>query len=48
MMLSIAPNEFTQPDFTVFYTAPDDRKLTLGRTFEHRLHRERNAVVLVC
>ena len=33
MTLSIVPNKFTQPDFTVFYTAPDGRKLTVGRIF---------------
>jgi hypothetical protein len=33
MTLTIAPNENTQPDFTVFYTAPDGRKLTVGRIF---------------
>jgi hypothetical protein len=33
MTLTIAPNGFTQPDFDVFYTAPDGRKLTVGRIF---------------
>ena len=33
MTLSIAPNGNTQPDFTVFYTAPDGRKLKVGRIF---------------
>jgi hypothetical protein len=33
MTLTIAPNEFTQPDFEVFYTAPDGRKLSVGRIF---------------
>jgi len=33
MTLTIAANEFTQPDFTVFYTAPDDRKISVGRIF---------------
>ena len=33
MTLTIAANEFTQPDFTVFYTAPDGRKLEVGRIF---------------
>jgi hypothetical protein len=33
MPLSIVPNKFTQPDFTVFYTAPDGRKLNVGRIF---------------
>jgi hypothetical protein len=33
MTLSIAPNENTQPDFTVFYTALDGRKLRVGRIF---------------
>jgi hypothetical protein len=32
-MLTIAPNEFTQPDYSVFYTAPDGRKLEVGRIF---------------
>ena len=31
MTLSIVPNKFTQPDFTVCYTAPDGRKLNVGR-----------------
>ena len=34
MTLSIVPNKFTQPDFTVFYTAPDGRKLPVGRIFK--------------
>jgi hypothetical protein len=34
MTLSIAPDKFTQPDFTVFYTAPDGRKLVVGRIFK--------------
>ena len=34
MTLSIAPNKFTQSDFTVFYTAPDGRKLSVGRIFK--------------
>ena len=34
MTLSIVPNKFTQPDFTVFYTAPDGRKLNVGRIFQ--------------
>jgi len=32
-MLTIAPNENTQPDFTVFHTASDGRKLSVGRIF---------------
>ncbi len=34
MTLTIVPNKFTQPDFTVFYTAPDGRKLPDGRIFK--------------
>src|SRR5262245_34130590 len=29
--LTIAPNEFTQPDFTIWYTANDGRRLAVGR-----------------
>jgi len=32
-MLTISPNENTQPDFTVFYSAPDGRKREVGRIF---------------
>jgi hypothetical protein len=33
MPLTIAPNEFTQPDYTIWYTADDGRKLAVGRIF---------------
>ena len=33
MPLTIAPNEFTQPDFTIWYTANDGRRLPVGRIF---------------
>ena len=42
MTLSIAPNKFTQSDFTVFYTAPDGRKLPIGRISRTRLRKKRN------
>jgi len=34
MTLTIAPNEFTQPDYSVFNTARDGRKLEVGRIFK--------------
>lgn len=34
MTLTIAPNEFTQPDYSEFYTAPDGRKVEVGRIFK--------------
>src|SRR4029078_2796225 len=33
MTLTIAPNENTQPDYTVFYRAADGRKIEVGRIF---------------
>jgi hypothetical protein len=33
MRLTIAPNQFTQPDYSVFYTAPEGRKREVGRIF---------------
>jgi hypothetical protein len=36
MPLTIAPNEFTQPDYTIWYTDKDDRRLPVGRIFRAR------------
>lgn len=33
MPLTIAPNESTQPDFTIWYTADDGLKIRVGRVF---------------
>jgi hypothetical protein len=32
-MLTIRPNDFTQPDYTVTFKAEDGRRLTVGRIF---------------
>ena len=47
MTLSIVPNKFTQPDFTVFYTAPDGRKLASRSDFQGYCRPAGNALVLV-
>src|SRR5262245_37865824 len=36
MPLTIAPNEFTQPDFTLWYTANDGCRIVVGRSFHAR------------
>jgi hypothetical protein len=33
MPLTIERNEFKQPDFTIWYTANDERRLAVGRIF---------------
>jgi hypothetical protein len=33
MKLTIRPNEFTQPDYTITYIADDGRRLAVGRIF---------------